>query len=439
MNVCIYARVSTAEQKEKGYSLGEQEARLKSYCEAKGWTCVKVYSDGGFSGANTNRPALKQMLKDISIYDAVLVWKLDRLSRSQKDTLILIDELQKHNCAFISLVEAFDTSTSIGRAMLGILSTFAQLEREQIAERMKMGKAGRAKTGKWHGGGMLPIGYDLKDGVLVPNDVADQVREVYRLFLEGVPISRIQSYMDDRYTGYNSRSTLKRILTNRTYTGVITHKGETYEGQHEAIIDTNTWQKVQAVLQSRKIGNKNASGRSLLTGFVKCECGSYMALARVGKYRYFYCGRKSSGTLTRMRAKCDNRRIPEHKLNEAVIQSVLSLDFKNIQPEKPKIDHTKEIKKIERQMSRLIELFQIESIDTDELKKRLTDLEKKKTVLTAPASPTIDIETCMDVQSKAEKVFASGDVAKSRAVLDALITKVIVRKASVEIHWSFST
>ena len=128
----------------------------------------KVFTDGGYSGGNTSRPALTELLSAVQKHqaDAILVYKLDRLSRSQKDTLTLIDTFLQNNCDFISMTENFDTSSPFGRATIGMLSVFAQLEREQIKERMSMGKEGRAKEGKWHGGYYTPVGYDYKDGML---------------------------------------------------------------------------------------------------------------------------------------------------------------------------------------------------------------------------------------------------------------------------------
>ena len=141
--VFIYVRVSTTEQAEEGYSLGEQEARLRKLCEANDWILVKVYTDGGFSGGNTDRPALQEMIKALEKGEAdmVLVDKLDRLSRSQFDTLYMIQKVfMPQDVAFVSRAESFDTSTPFGRAMVGILAVFAELDRERIKERMSEGR-----------------------------------------------------------------------------------------------------------------------------------------------------------------------------------------------------------------------------------------------------------------------------------------------------------
>lgn len=131
MNIAGYARVSSEGQLD-GYSIPQQMEIIENYCKIKEWNLIKIYVDGGFSGANTNRPALQDMIEHIDLYDLVLVYRLDRLSRSQRDTLALIDLFAKHEVKFASVQENFDTSTPLGMAMVGILSTFAQLERENI-------------------------------------------------------------------------------------------------------------------------------------------------------------------------------------------------------------------------------------------------------------------------------------------------------------------
>ena len=165
--VAIYVRVSTTNQVEEGYSIEEQKDKLSSYCDIKDWSVYNVYTDGGFSGSNTDRPALEKLIKDAKKrkFDTVLVYKLDRLSRSQKDTLYLIEDIFiKNNIAFLSLQENFDTSTPFGKAMIGLLSVFAQLEREQIKERMQLGKLGRAKAGKSMMWAKTSYGYDYHRG-----------------------------------------------------------------------------------------------------------------------------------------------------------------------------------------------------------------------------------------------------------------------------------
>ena len=172
--VFLYIRVSTEAQFDEGYSIEEQKERLIAYCKAHGWVVVAIFIDPGHTGSNLKRPGMQAMIEaiDRKEADAVLVYKLDRLSRSQKDTLYLIEDVMLPNDTdFVSMQENINTSTPFGKAMIGILSVFAQLEREQITERTMMGRDGRAKKGKWHGGGTEPIGYDYEGNEINLMDV----------------------------------------------------------------------------------------------------------------------------------------------------------------------------------------------------------------------------------------------------------------------------
>ena len=281
--VALYIRVSTQEQVQEGYSIDAQTERLQAYCKAKDWIVFGTYTDAGFSGSNTKRPALQRLLSDVraGLVDCVLVYKLDRLSRSQKDTLMLIeDEFLSRDVAFVSMSENFDTSTPLGRAMVGILSVFAQLEREQIKERMAMGRAERAKNGFFHGGGCAPYGYTYSDGLLHVDPVkAEIVKEVFDLFLRRTPITTIEGHLSKKYGRTLKDATVRSILSTRTYTGVISWEGKKYEGRHEAIIDTATFEQAQRLLNDRR---RIAESRPepfkpkyLLSGLLYCaNCGA---------------------------------------------------------------------------------------------------------------------------------------------------------------------
>lgn len=189
----LYIRVSTLEQAQEGYSIGAQKERLIAFCKAHDWAIADIYVDGGYTGANLDRPGMQKLISEIGKMDVVLVYKLDRLSRSQKDTLYLIEEVfLPNNVDFVSMNESFDTSTPFGRAMIGILSVFAQLEREQIKERTQMGRIARAKQGLYHGGGCMPIGYDYKDGKLVVNEYeAIQIKKIFEWYIGGMATDKI--------------------------------------------------------------------------------------------------------------------------------------------------------------------------------------------------------------------------------------------------------
>ncbi|MCX4266447.1 MAG: recombinase family protein, partial [Firmicutes bacterium] len=233
MLVFGYVRVSTDNQLEN-YSIEEQTDRLKAYCQAKGWTLLHIYVDGGYSGGNTDRPALQEMLNAITQnhVDAVVVYKLDRLSRSQKDTLTLIeDKLLANHTDFVSINENFDTSTPFGKAMIGMLSVFAQLEKDQITERFTMGRIGRSKAGYFHGGANAPTGYDYQDGMLTVNEYeAMQVRQVFDLFLAGKSINAIYKQLAAQYTTKWSAAKVRNVLQNSIYIGKVQFLQQEYQG-----------------------------------------------------------------------------------------------------------------------------------------------------------------------------------------------------------------
>lgn len=186
----LYCRVSTDIQME-GYSIDAQKDFLKSYCKMHEIDNYEFYIDGGYSGSNINRPDMQRLIEDVEDHkiDIVVVFKLDRLSRSQKDTLYLIEEVFNPNdCGFVSIKENFDTNTPFGKAMVGILSVFAQLERETILERTRIGRKKRAEEGLWYGTGNLPFAYDYdeKKGILVPNkEKVEIVNKMVELYLQG--------------------------------------------------------------------------------------------------------------------------------------------------------------------------------------------------------------------------------------------------------------
>ena len=207
----LYIRVSTLEQAQEGYSVGEQKERLIAYCKAQDWLIADVYVDGGYTGSNIKRPGIQKLISETDKFDLVLVYKLDRLSRSQRDTLYLIEEVFLPNKVdFISMQESFDTSSPFGKAMIGLLAVFAQLEREQIKERTWMGRVARAKAGLYHGGGKIPIGYDYVEGHLVVNPYeAEQVQKIYDWYLAGASLKTIADRLQaagytNKYSSYNS-------------------------------------------------------------------------------------------------------------------------------------------------------------------------------------------------------------------------------------------
>ena len=401
MLVDLYVRVSTENQLEN-YSIEEQIERLKAYCHAKGWIIHKIYTDGGYSGGNLNRPALQQMLKDVEQHKVkmVVVYKLDRLSRSQKDTLTLIeDKFLANGVDFVSMMENFDTSTPFGRAMIGILSVFAQLEKDQITERFTMGRIGRCKAGYYHGGSTAPTGYDYIDGELIVNPLkAKQVQEVYHLFLEGQSINAIQRHMHDTYGGWNSHPLIINVLRNSTYTGKVKFKGQTYDGVHQPIISNELFEQVQNILHSSERENKKNTAQKtpfragyLLSSLVFCKhCGARYNVAH-GCYRCYSRSKTSKKHI--IDPNCKNKNWPIEELDQIIIDELHRLAFNKSYANQMfeqcadingAVDNEailSQIKKVDEQISRMIDLYQVGTLPMNQISDRIKKLQAEKEAL----------------------------------------------------------
>lgn len=280
----LYIRVSTEAQAEEGYSIAAQTEKLQAYCVAKGWEHTELYVDGGYSGSNLNRPNIRRLMADAEQgkVQTVIVYKLDRLSRSQKDTLFLIEDVFLPNgVGFISINENFDTTTPFGRAMIGILSVFAQLERENIYLRTRMGMLERVKQGYWRGGGGVPFGYDYdrEKGTLVPNGDAETVRKMYELYIQGYSTQKIANML-----GIKHERLVSLVLVRRSNLGYVTYKGEEYPGMHEPIVSEEVYNLAMQKMRERSKAPAPVKAAHLLTGLVYCGyCGSRLRYQKWGK------------------------------------------------------------------------------------------------------------------------------------------------------------
>ena len=296
LRAALYERVSTQQQAEEGFSIDAQTERLTKFAESKDYQIIRHYTDAGYSGAKVDRPALQEMIRDIekNKIDIVLVYKLDRLSRSQKHTLFLIEDIfLKNDVQFVSMSESFDTTTPYGRAMVGLLSVFAQLERDSIRERTKMGISERAKAGYYHGGSTIPIGYDYTDGLLEVNEYeAMIVRKIFELYDAGKGITYIGKYISKNFPSQYGMwdSSLAGILRNKIYIGKINHKGQIFDGLHEPILEEDLFYRVSGKIVRNGINKKKAFTRTrLLTGIMYCGyCGARIAGRVSGEKRKYY-------------------------------------------------------------------------------------------------------------------------------------------------------
>ena len=270
--------------------------------KSEGWVATRDrYDDGGFSGGNLERPGLKQLLADIDdgLVDVVVVYKIDRLSRSLMDFSKLVEVFDRNDVTFVSVTQSFNTTTSMGRLTLNILLSFAQFEREVIGERIRDKVAASRKRGIWMGG-YVPLGYDVQDRKLLVNEAeAASVRRIFERFVElGSATVLARELRGDGFRNKQGtlidKGYLYRLLNNRVYRGEAVHKGKAYPGEHDAIIDEALWDQVHAILKEsprKRANNSRSRTPALLKGLIFSDTGAAMTPTSTKKgaklYRYY--------------------------------------------------------------------------------------------------------------------------------------------------------
>lgn len=461
----LYIRVSTLEQAQEGYSVGEQKERLIAYCKAKDWLIADIYVDGGYTGSNLNRPGIQKLISETDKFDLVLVYKLDRLSRSQRDTLYLIEEVfRPRGVDFISMQESFDTSTPFGKAMIGLLAVFAQLEREQIKERTWMGRVARAKTGLHHGGGNIPIGYEYEDGKLIVNPYeAEQVRKIYEWYLAGASLKAItdklreQGYTN-KYSSYNSWSSVRNILGNETYTGTLHFGDVIVENAHEAIISKEQFDAAQVLRGKRQeqYGSNSFQSKHFLTGLLFCgHCGGRYYLRNTGKYSYYACYSRTKQMKSMIKdPNCMNKIWKAQELEPIIDEQIRALlrspeMVADISASKPKpapvtknIDIERRIHEIDKQISKLMELYQQDDIPPELLGEKINKLYGERTALQASLTPVVEQATMPfdlveELLSDAAQIWDFADESQKRRIMQSLISRIVLTDDDVKIEWAF--
>ena len=286
LRCAVYTRKSSEEGLEQEFnSLHAQREACEAYIasqKSEGWALVRDrYDDGGISGGTLERPGLKQLLADIEdgLVDVVVVYKIDRLSRSLMDFSKLVEVFDRNGVTFVSVTQSFNTTTSMGRLTLNILLSFAQFEREVIGERIRDKVAASRKRGIWMGG-YVPLGYDVQDRKLVVNEAeAATVRAIFARFIELGSATVLAREL--RRDGFHSKQGtlidkgyLYRLLNNRVYRGEALHKGNAYPGEHAAIIDADLWEGVHAILQEsprKRANHSTKKGARLYRYYVSMD------------------------------------------------------------------------------------------------------------------------------------------------------------------------
>jgi site-specific DNA recombinase len=350
----IYTRKSSEEGLEQEFnSLDAQREACEAFIKSQrheGWSVLpQLYDDGGYSGGTMERPALKRLLADIAArqIDAVVVYKVDRLTRSLSDFAKIVEAFDAQSVSFVSVTQAFNTTTSMGRLTLNVLLSFAQFEREVTGERIRDKIAASKKKGLWMGG-QPSLGYDVKERKLVVNEAeAATVRRIFRRYLELRSVRALKATLDQEgvvsklraaadgspYGGKSfSRGALYLMLQNRIYRGEIVHKGAAYPGEHAPIVDEDLWSSVQRRLEANSVDRRDKRDPitpNLLTGILVDAGGQPMspthAIKKGVRYRYYV----SRGLIVGIKGEEENdqasgQRIPAANLESLVVQRLRS-------------------------------------------------------------------------------------------------------------------
>jgi site-specific DNA recombinase len=353
----IYTRKSTENGLDQDFNtLDAQRESCENYIKSqasRGWSIIPTkYDDGGFTGANIERPAYSRLIADIRAgkVDMVLVYKVDRLSRSLADFANIMAMFNEAGVSFVSITQHFDTSSSLGRMTLNILITFAQFEREMIAERISDKIASSRKRGKYIGG--IPVlGYDVENKKLIPNyDEANQIKSIFNLYLERESVKQTALQLNKwgwttkRWITKKGKATgglkfspmnVHSLITNPVFIGKVTYKKEIYEGEHNGIVDEKIFNDVQTLLKKNKNGNHASKRRKLyamLRGILYCgKCGHRMSYTYSKKttdkkaYYYYVCSNKLKNT----KQACNSRPLPAVKTEEFVVSHISKLGQNN--------------------------------------------------------------------------------------------------------------
>lgn len=455
VKVAIYARVSTIEQAEEGYSIEAQVEAIKSKCKLEGKAVVAVYEDRGISGKSiANRLELQKMLADskVGLFNEVIVWKTSRLARNILDLLQIVKILEENKVSFKSISEPYDTSTPTGKLMMSMLASVAEFERTTIIENVKMGMNARANQGYKNGGKMLgyrSVGSGKESKLEIEPKEAEIVRKIYKLYLEGLGYKAIANKLNKE--GYRTVkgnlfgiTGISDILSNPTYVGKIrfnyiidwsnkrrSGKNENYiivDGLHEPIISKKVWERAQKIRETRADKYpRSYSGEFPLTGIMKCPvCGDGMVAARTTntlkdgtkrKIRYYSCGRfRNKGSVAcsanSVRAEEAEKyvfdKIKKLITNEKVLKDIVkNLNksrqevIKPLEQEKAEIEN--KIKNYTERKKRVFELYEGGELEKEILKERLIQIDETIEQL---QSNMIDIVNKLKINSSDEIPYA---------------------------------
>lgn len=405
MKTAIYVRVSTEEQAREGYSVSGQLQKLKAFCISQEWKVAGVYVDEGISAKNMDRPQLQQMINDIkdNKIDCVLVYRLDRLTRSVFDLYKLLETFDKHNCKFKSATEVYDTTTAMGRMFITIVAALAQWERENMGERISFGFEEKVRQGKCPFN-FSPMGYTLnkEESKLYIHPIeANTVKIMFEKYIEGYGSNRLCRYLNEnglltKRGNKWSSNTLFKVLKSPIPAGGIRWNNKNYWDLHEPIISKETWEKAQELMKIRKIKPAaSVSSPYLFSGLIKCNSCNQGLTGNQTSYinangdkitYYFYrCTNKKVGkcntTVTSfMETQIEKAFIDilgkwEFKNNASNVAKI-GLDVKDVKVDVDKLEN--ELQKIEARKKKWQYAWIEELINEKDFKKRMDEEHSKE-------------------------------------------------------------
>jgi len=421
METAIYGRVSTDEQAMEGYSIRGQVEKLKSYVSAKSWSIYDVYLDEGISGKNMiERPAITRMMKDIEAgrVKNVLVFKLDRLTRSVADLVYLIDLFKEYDCAFNSLSESIDTSTASGRMFLKIIGIFAEFERENIGERVRLGKERKAREGYTTAGARVSYGYKRNKGDKVQQidtKEAETVKRIFDMYVnQNFSLTKIAGTLNlekipSKQGGTWNTGVIINLMKNPNYIGYVRYGKDSPEryfetkGKHEAIINEEMYNEAQLLLEHSKFVSptKKPREKNYFTGFLRCGvCGkrlvphiNYNNKEKKPQYHFFCAGRRDK--------VCEAKKLSLLKFEKAFVEYVSTL---NAQPDNEQLEKEAEAKRAA-------------AARVETLRERITTLEaKEKEMLDSYIEDNASL-----AEYRGVKVQLDGEKARILAEIETLI------------------
>ena len=416
-----------------------------NYAKSKDYNEFEYYIDGGYSGKDLNRPAINKLIEDCKNHkiNDVFVFKLDRISRNQRDTLYLIEEVfNKYNVSFISMRENFDTSSPFGKAMIGVLSVFAQLERETILERTRIGLKKRAEAGLWRGGGKIPFPYkyDKNTGTLVP--IPEQVKLLHKmisLYISGKSFNTI-----GKIIGMDESMVETRILSI-TNTGKVPYKNELFKGQHKAVVSDELYKEI---LEVNKIRSREKYKRHyLLSG--KIYCGQCMAKYRYQKWGkrliiYCYSQQKSKPKYIKD-PNCNNKKWNTYEIEDIVLKELFKMNldinlFKktfNIENVNINDELYKKLEEIKKQINNLLN-FIATGIIIDETNKKIAKLEKEKYEIEKILSEKKNNQSNCHTITNLEMIWFDMEFDEQRRIIEHLIDKIVINDNEINIYYNIS-